>query len=407
MKKIAIIITTGRKTIHTIVEMLVSSLKENSLRNIYKIDLIISYDPTYLSMTEKDFHLHKKAENEFSSIVYLGPGDDGGLDENVKSSIPKEMYDILFSPRGYCTQKNRAIIAALKKQTDAIVFLDDDEYFVASCKKISGQLSWIKQDVIGIHAKYIFDADITNGLQTGYFSPIPSDFSIYVPKDVSTQLGVVLSCGSEFIHQNTFTHTRSAILYTSKKLPSKAIEIPLRNGIKFITAGNLAINAHSLLSGTIPPFFNPKFARGEDAFMGMRLQKCVVKKVPTYIFHDPFQKYLSISKGLYPSKLDNITISPTSMDRFIKTLQGWLKYAPLFILLNAKTDNEWEKTISYLHTEIGILGKILHEIFHDTRFLNLADVVQIYANQAKQDKIDIVHSYIAWKKIMAYLQINY
>ncbi|MBU0898785.1 MAG: hypothetical protein KKB03_01265 [Nanoarchaeota archaeon] len=398
-KKIAVIFPTGRKTVHNVVAMLVDNMGryKNDPKNV---NVYVSFDPTFYNLSPDDFMFDKDLEKAFRSVTYLGPGDDGGLSEHTKKNITDHAYDILFKPRGYCTLKNRATVNAIMDGNDAIMLFDDDEYFVAPKRKGNG-LEWMHQNVFGYHMDNIFEADITNGAHTGYFSPVPSEIENELEKGLREKLGRILSYGSEIINEKTFMNTRECINYADNNfLKNSPYPVEEVNGIKFLTGGNIALNVQSILSGKIPPYFNPKGARGEDAIMGMQLKNSLVLKIPTYTFHDPFQKYVDITKGKFPESVDPIAVIPGTVDRFANAVVGWVKYAPFLIRMTSSSEDEYRGRINAMKSELGDVGKEMSKVLSNNSLAMLGGILDEADEKSYSDLEDLNIAKNAWEKII-------
>ncbi|MBT4539840.1 hypothetical protein HOI26_05415 [Candidatus Woesearchaeota archaeon] len=400
-KKVAVVFPTGRKTTKKVVDMLADSLVENGHTG-YNFQLIISYDPTFYGLPPEAFKVGSKAKEVFGEITYSGPDDFEIIANEINGTIQdKAAVEVLFKPRGYCTQKNRALFHALKGRADHILFLDDDEYYTAPFKEFDSSLKWISQDVFGAHLETQKKADITNGGHTGYFSPVPSEIDLKLEESLRERLGRILAIGSEVITSQTFVHTRDAVRYGSKDFAEgQPYEVEAVNGVKFLTGGNIALNTESIRKGKIPPYFNPIGARGEDAILGMQLEHAKVMKVPTYTFHDPFQKYVDITEGKFPESIDAIQVIPGTIDRFCRACVGWVKYAPFLIRMTTDSESEYGARIDTMRSELTDIGLEIDQQLQWDGFKELGPTLEKYHSRSQQDLEDLSRAREAWQGLV-------
>jgi hypothetical protein len=405
-KKVSIVFSAGRKTVHPVAEMLTQNLIENGHQDKFDLNLIISFDPTFYGLSEEDFKIHGKAAEFFGDrIIYTGPEDYENLKNDIGELVEDQIaFDILFKPRGYCTQKNRAIVHALRKGADTILFLDDDEYFTSPFKKVDGSLEWIDQDILGRHMGSQEISDITNGAHTGYFSPVPSEIDTKLEQGLRERLGRILAIGNEVIKTNTFVNTRDAIRFGSREfVESPGYEIQEVNGVKVLSGGNVALNVNAIREGKFPPYFNPTGARGEDAILGMQLSDTKVLRVPTYTFHDPFQKYKEITQREFPKKLEAIQVIPGTVDRFAKACIGWVRYAPLLLRLTTTSDEEYKDRIRAMQAELSEIGDTLTERLNSEIFSEMGPTLENYHQRSKLDVEELARAKKGWYRLVSNL----
>jgi hypothetical protein len=108
-------------------------------------------------------------------------------------------------------------------------------------------------------------------------------------------------------------------------------------GMKFISGANLCFNLKRLNS--LPAFYNPPEARGEDAFMSTTLKDYKLVKVPCYTFHDAFLEYKHLLNGVLPTELGSVDARNAFIrQRFIKASIGWIRYKPLLTYITQRED---------------------------------------------------------------------
>ncbi|MBU0536366.1 MAG: hypothetical protein KKE20_05335 [Nanoarchaeota archaeon] len=402
-KDIAIVFPSGRRFVKDVVSMLAGNLRANGHLDSYNPHLIISYDPTFYGLRPSDFRIPEETSHDFSSVTYLGP--ESHLDFSLLKDIPgvtEEAFDVLLKPRGYCSQKNRAIISALSNRAEHITFLDDDEYFVAPFK--NGKLEWVSQDVLGVHLRHNVSADITQGAHTGYFSPIPSDLDANLEEQVRKNLGLMLSVGNEVINERTFLNTQESVKYADPAFSlSSPYEIPEINGVRGLSGGNITLNSESIRNSRIPPYYNPPGARGEDAILGMQIRDISALKIPVYTFHDPFQKYSGITSGQYPEEIEAIKVTCGTIDRFCKACIGWLRYAPLLIRLTSHSESEYEERIHRMREPLDAIGNDISNQLFWGDFNKMAPTLDEYDAKSKLHAHELEVAREAWPNIVKLL----
>ena len=399
---IAVVYPCGRKIVSKVVNTLVRQLKNKNHFERYEISLIIAFDETYGNLKASDFRQPKSTCDSFRNVLYLNVGDFSSFKWiRDKYGISESGFEILFKHRGYSTQKNLALFHAMLIQSDYVVFLDDDEYYTAPTINPDNSLIWHEQDVIGNHIGYLEEADITNGMTTGFFSPIPSDLNSYLNDELSRTLGCVLSYGSEFISEETFSSEINNIRYIDSTIVNSLPNlVPIQNGTRFVTGSNLGFNMKAVANGLIPPLFNPVNARGEDAILGTQIYSTKLLRIPVHTFHDPFLQYVDILEGSYPDKLVPIRLSTSSMQRFLTAFLGWISYAPLFIRLTSMDEHEESERIGSMNSSLPGVCKSVSQRLGCVGFLKGVDVFSRFYFQMDNDYSDYMHSKDTWKQLI-------
>lgn len=80
---------------------------------------------------------------------------------------------VIYFLGGLCKKRNIVTYFAIKLKMDKLLFIDDDEYPLATYRNKQGNLLWLGQSILSTHLKYNDNADVTHGLHCGYISPIP------------------------------------------------------------------------------------------------------------------------------------------------------------------------------------------------------------------------------------------
>ena len=287
---------------------------------------------------------------------------------------------------------------ALKQKMDYLLFWDDDEYPIAVVKD-HGKNTWIKQDNILKHIKFMEqnNSDITIGYHCGYISPIPyiefdenfteEDFKHFV-EVISNEVISWESIKEKMKNNNGVTYANYNYAHG---IGSTEI---LSDGIgKWIAGSTLCLNIDKI--DNIPAFYNPPLARGEDTFFSTALDNSSVYKIPVYHFHDGFLKYTNIMSGEYPKSLRRIHVKEDSIKgRFLKASLGWIRYKPLLLYITNK-DN-YKKEIKNIKSKLKPIIPKLNNIFEDNCFSSLLIELEKYDQNVENDYNDYVKTNTIW-----------
>lgn len=401
-KQVHLVFCSGRRTLPLVAGMLARTLERWGHPASCDLSLTIAYDPGFQGLSPLDFSLPDEVEHQFAAVSYLGPATWEQLIWLQRSfGLDEAGFAVLFKPRGYSSQKNIALAHALLAGADYLLFLDDDEYLAAPFKKDDGRLEWEEGDLLGTHLRGLQGAAITCGVETGYSSPVPADLDLYLDEEVRRRLGAVLALGSEFIGERTFMHLRDLIRYGDRdelrRLPRPLVR---QRGVAQMSGGNIAFDLGAVRQGVIPPYFNPPGARGEDALLGAQLDGVACHQVPACIFHDPFQHYLGIARGEYPSQLEGVGAGPESLERFCRVFIGWLRYAPLLLRMTMADAREREERLGRMLGELDELGPVLARGLGWPGFAQGAEELRRYRARVEKDWEDLQRAKEAWFRLV-------
>jgi hypothetical protein len=298
--------------------------------------LVVIWDRSLESLPPPQRELRLAAAGAFDDVRVLEPRAGLSLATGAGASGDVEP---LLARDGYAARRNVALLDALDAGSDALLFLDDDEYLTAPWRDESGLVRWRPVDPLAPHLDALRrGADITNGTTLGEPSPIPRGLPRRVDPALLRRLGAALASGSEFLSAHSFLAGRVRLAAGPHDALPRPIE-PVR-GVRRLTGGNLGVDLHALRAGRLPPFHAPPGARGEDALFGARLGEADVRRVPCYLFHDPFGRYEGIPAGHPPGQLTPAPLTRATTERFGRALLGWLRYAPLLLRLRSP-DEAW------------------------------------------------------------------
>ncbi|MEO8720472.1 MAG: hypothetical protein ABI297_03090 [Ginsengibacter sp.] len=397
---------TGRKHFKNVLNSYINNWLEHGLflnKNI-RLHLLVAYDLKYHKTELSDYrNIDPELSKMVHSIRYYGKSS---IEEErkileQKGIISGEESELLFG-EGYAKKRNAVVYFAKKNKMDRLMFLDDDEYPIATMKNEYGNLIWMGQSVLATHLKYNPDADITHGHHCGYISPIPSitfndtltenDFKLFIE-----------AISNEIISWDVVKDTiinNKGVTYANPDVINQSIvkEVEEISGMKFISGANLCFNLHNIEN--LPPFYNPPGARGEDTFMSTSLSEMKVIKVPVYTFHDGFLNYKNILNGILPNALESVdSSSPQIIKRFSTAAIGWIRYKPLMVYITQR--DHYEETIKTMEEKLEITIPKLCNYFHTDHFKQILPELRHYHKNVGRHYKAFQNTKIAWAKVIA------
>lgn len=404
MKNIGIGFVTGRKQFQNVLKSYISNWLEHGLLkdNEIRLHLFIAYDLKYQKTRisdYKDIPLELAAHVE--SINFIGTGYVTAETARLKKKgiLTDDETNYLFG-EGYAKKRNTVMYAALSKKMDCLMFLDDDEYPMAVSQNEAGKLVWMGQSVVGTHLANISAADITHGHHCGYISPIPfmefdddlkePDFKLFIE-----------AISNDIISWDKIRNTvigNQGITFADNDLVNygRPFEVQEKNGMKFISGGNLCINFKNATS--LPPFYNPPGARGEDTFLSTGLSDMRVLKVPCYTFHDGFGMYKHILNGVLPTTLTATSMDSVATRRFINASIGWIRYKPLLIYITQSS--EYTKVMNEIEDKLRKVVPKLGRFFKTKEFDQVLKEFRHFAKNAPRHFQEFSATKEAWSKLM-------
>lgn len=396
---------TGRKNFQNVLRSYINNWLEHGLihdKNI-RFHIFVAYDLKYQGTQISDYkNIPPELVEMVESINFLGGEKIEKEIDILKSQgkITTEEAKLLFGD-GYGKKRNVITYFAIKKNIDSLIFIDDDEYPIATMKNEHGKLIWIGQSVVGTHLKYIAEADITHGHHCGYISPIPFirfndilteyDFKLFI-EALSNDIITWKKIRHLIVHDKGVTYANPQII--NQSLLS---EVPEENGMKFISGANLCFNLKN--AQKLPPFYNPPGARGEDTFMSTALSELTVLKVPCYTFHDGFSMYNNLLNGVLPVTLEPIdSVSPVILKRFIAATLGWIRYKPLMIYITNR--DEFEKIMNEMEDKLTFTIPKLCVYFDTDEFKKIIDELAHYRKNVQRHFKDFEATKRVWSTLM-------
>jgi len=400
---------TGRKNFKNVVKTYVDNWNESGLVNNkkYALHLFVAYDLKYKSTKVSDYKItDEEILDMVDSAYYLG---NSSITTEAQYLIEKKVINLneakLIFGEGYAMKRNAVLYFALKNKMDYLIFLDDDEYPIATIK-INDSVVWKGQEVLSTHISNIKNVDMTHGHHCGYISPIPHfDFNDKLSEDefrifVESISNDIINWDSikEKMNDGGVTYADLDIINSENTEVVKEI-----NGMKFISGSNLGFNLKHI--DKLFPFYNPPGARGEDTFLSTCIGEYNIRKIPCYTFHDGFSNYEHLLLGVLPNTLKAMkTDSSVINKRFLKACIGWIRYKPLLIYITER-DNYETEIIKMKENLSNVIPKICN-YFGNEEFKNILDELEFYDTHVEEHSKDFENTKLAWEKIMNFLKIN-
>lgn len=345
---VAIGFVTGRLMFQNVLKTYINKWVEDGLieNKKVRIHVLVSYDLRYKNTNTNDYKkVPKELQDLIDSIHFYGSNEieeEIALLAKIDNTINADDCYLLFG-EGYAKKRNIITYFAIKLKMDKLLFIDDDEYPLATYKNNDGKLVWMGQSILSTHLQFNDQADITHGLHCGYISPIPylvfnnllteNDFKLFI-EALSNDIITWDKIKQVIINQKGVTYSDENILTNQE-----SYEVEKTNGMKFISGANLCFNLKNYKK--LPPFYNPPGARGEDTFMSTALNDLKVVKVPCYAFHDGFSMYNNLLNGVLPIELKPIeNTSSKVLNRFVSATIGWIRYKPLLVYITDRDNFE-------------------------------------------------------------------
>lgn len=394
---------TGRKNFKNVVKTYINNWNESGLVDNEKIalHLFVAYDLNYTSTIVSDYKItDEEILGTIDSAYYLG---DSTITNEAQFLVEKKVISLkeanLIFGEGYAMKRNAVLYFALKNKMDYLIFLDDDEYPIATIK-INDSIVWKGQEVLSTHINNIQYADMTHGHHCGYISPIPhlsfndqlseDDFRIFI-ESISND---IINWDSIKEKMNDGGVTYADLNIIDSKINKVVKEI---NGMKFISGANLGFNLKNL--DKIFPFYNPPGARGEDTFLSTCISECTVRKVPCYTFHDGFSTYEHLLLGVLPNKLKVMkSDSGVIIKRFLSASIGWIRYKPLMLYITQR--GNYEAEITKMKKNLSKVIPRICNYFEDDEFKNILHELEFYHTHVEEHYKDFENTKSVWLKIL-------
>lgn len=398
---------TGRKNFKNVVKTYVDNWNESGLVDNKKhaLHLFVAYDLKYSSTKVSDYKItDEEILDMVDSAYYLGNSSITNEAHYLveKNVISLEEANLIFG-EGYAMKRNVVLYFALKNKMDYLIFLDDDEYPIATIK-VNDSIVWKGQEVLSTHINNIQHADMTHGHHCGYISPIPYlDFNDKLTEDefrifIESISNDIINWASIKEKMNDGGVTYADLNIINSEITEVVKEI---NGMKFISGANLGFNLKNL--NKLFPFYNPPGARGEDTFLSTSIGECNIRKIPCYTFHDGFSTYQHLLLGVLPNKLKTVRADlGINTERFLRATIGWIRYKPLLLYITQRDNYETE--IMKMKENLSIVLPKICDYFGNNEFNTILDELEFFHTHVEEHYKDFENTKSAWLKIIAFLQ---
>ncbi|MGE5416609.1 MAG: hypothetical protein ACM3UZ_07590 [Acidobacteriota bacterium] len=404
--KIGLGFVTGRNNFKSVLRTYISSFIENGLYGQgMSLDAFIAYDLGYMGTKLSDYRIIDQGDiHRVNNVHYIGKET---ILNDISSLIKHGVLDFqesqLLFGEGYGKKRNIIMYNAIINKIDYLLFLDDDEYPLVPIKTGDNKLTWRGQDIAGCHLQSIGSADVTNGYHSGYISPIPYiEYNNVISEDDFRVFIEALS--NDILNWDSIKCKMAddGVTYGDERLleSGEVAEVEEIHGTKFISGSNLCINLRANPE-SIPPFYNPPKARGEDTFFSTCLSELKVLRVPCYAFHDGFQNYNCLLNGVLPDRLiRQQALSAPNIQRFLKASIGWARYKPLLTYITH--NNDYAYIIKNAKEKMQIEIPRFCEFFHTPEFEMIINEFQHYHDHVEEHFESFERTKQAWKKVAAY-----
>lgn len=405
---VGIAFVTGRKHFQNVLRSYVNNWLEHGLiaDSSVRLHLFVVYDLKYSNTEAKDYRsIPPELKNLVESVNFYG--NSALAEEREKltgDGVIDEAEGGLIFGEGYAKKRSAALYFASKMKMDRLLFIDDDEYPVAVMKNRWGNLVWMGQSVLGTHLKFSGDADMTHGHHCGYISPIPKiKFNDVLTEDDFRQF--IEATSNDIITWDSVKETiigNNGVTFADERIINyqRTGEVKEVQGMKFISGANLCFNLKRIRS--LPAFYNPPDARGEDAFMSTTLADHKVIKVPCYTFHDAFLEYKNLLNGVLPAELAGVDArSPRTLQRFIKASIGWIRYKPLLTYITHPA--EYESVIADMTAKLNFAIPKLCRYFDTREFEQILTELDKYHRNVRRHHRMFEATRHAWGKVTSSL----
>lgn len=400
---------TGRKNFKSVAKTYVNKWNESGVvdNKHYALNLFVAYDLAYKSTKLYDYRVSdEEILDTVDSAHYIGKSAVETEVEYLiqKKAITRKEANLIFG-EGYAMKRNTVLYFALKNKMDYLIFLDDDEYPVATIK-VKDSIVWKGQEVLSTHIENLKYSDMTHGHHCGYISPIPclefsdtlleSEFRLFI-ESISNDI-INWESIKEKMEDGGVTYANLDIIKSTEIETVKEI-----NGMKFISGSNLGFNLknpHKLF-----PFYNPPGARGEDTFLSTCLSDCTIRKIPCYTFHDGFSTCEHLLVGVLPNELKAMqTQSHTITKRFLQASIGWIRYKPLLIYITNRSGYKAE--ILKIKENLSKVLPSICAYFGNDKFENILSELDFFDAHVEEHYRDFENTKEAWTKIVKFLDNN-
>lgn len=397
---------TGRKNFKNVAKTYVNNWNESGIVDSkkYVLNLFVAYDLAYKSTKMSDYKISdEEILDTVDSAFYIG---DSSIATEAQYLIKNKIISVeeskLIFGKGYAMKRNAVLYFALKNKMDYLIFLDDDEYPIATIR-VSDSIVWKGQEVLSMHIDNLKHCDMTHGHHCGYISPIPYlEFNDKLSEDEFKIF--VESISNDIINWESVKEKmlNGGVTYADLDIiESKKVEIVKEiNGMKFVSGANLGFNFKD--TDKLFPFYNPPGARGEDTFLSTCLSECTIRKIPCYTFHDGFSTYQNLLLGVLPNKLKTMNAGTNAIaKRFLQASLGWIRYKPLLLYITNRKNYKTE--IQKIKENLSKVIPSICDYFGNDKFKDILSELDFFDTHVEEHYKDFQNTKHAWTKIVDFL----
>jgi hypothetical protein len=398
---------TGRKNFKSVAKTYVNNWNESGVvdNKNYALHLFVAYDLAYKNTKLYDYRISdEEILDTVDSAHYIGhSGVETEVEYLTKNKVINRKEANLIFGEGYAMKRNTVLYFALKNKMDYLIFLDDDEYPIATIK-VKDSIVWKGQEVLSTHIENLEYCDMTHGHHCGYVSPIPClDFN---NKLLEAEFRLFIeSISNDIINWTSIKEKMKdgGVTYASlDTIESTEIEtVKEITGMKFISGANLGFNLKN--TDKLFPFYNPPGARGEDTFLSTCLSECTIRKIPCYTFHDGFSTCEHLLLGVLPNELKEMrTGSSVITKRFLQASLGWIRYKPLLIYITNRKGYKAE--LLKIKEDLSKVIPSICTYFGYDKFKDILSELDFFDAHVEEHYRDFENTKKVWIKIVEFLE---
>lgn len=161
---------TGRKHFQNVLKTYVNNWLEYGLIKDAsgRLHLFVAYDLKYHDTLVSDYkNIPPEAARMIDSINFYGKAEVDAGNNRPESGRNHQRQRSRDHFRGrLCKKRNVVTYFAVKHKMDKLLFIDDDEYPVATLKKADRKCIWMGQSVVGNPSEYTHDAQLISPTAT-------------------------------------------------------------------------------------------------------------------------------------------------------------------------------------------------------------------------------------------------
>lgn len=366
--------------------------------------VFVLYDLEYLNEKKENFYKINPNVHKNIKLEYITPEEIEKIKKKIVEDhkMTEEEVNCIIG-KGYAKARNTILYSALSKKMDYLLYWDDDEYPVANVLDDEGNLVWQKQNNVLQHIKNIEDVEVTMGYRCGMMNPVPYvEYNEDISKeDYKMFIDALENEVISWEEIQKIENDRECVEFAKTDIANSEKQVEYMENIgteNYVLGSGICLNLQKL--DTLPAFYNPPGARGEDTFFScsLALKNARVKRIPVYHFHDTFLKYKCLMEKQFPEKMKNIELKDDNIrERFYKTTIGWTKYKPLLYYITKRQEYEEIMNKAKLNFQQSIPK--VNKIFETEKYFNLLDELEKYSSNVEVHYQEYIKTMKLWDKI--------